>query len=74
MIFVSFVNNVTVALLNSDVETEEQLLATKLPDGSIVDEVRRGLVAKLGENITVRRFEKYKTAEGVLLVIYMAAK
>jgi elongation factor Ts len=62
--FVSFVNNVTVALLSSDVETEEQLLATKLPDGSTVDEVRRGLVAKLGENITVRRFEKYKTAEG----------
>ncbi|MFA6053281.1 MAG: translation elongation factor Ts [Methylobacter sp.] len=62
--FVSFVNNVTLALLNSDIATEEQLLATKLPDGSTVDEVRRGLIAKLGENITVRRFEKYKTAEG----------
>lgn len=62
--FVGFVNNVTVALLNSDIETEEQLLAMKLPDGNTVDEVRRGLIAKLGENITVRRFEKYKTTEG----------
>ncbi len=62
--FVSFVNNVTLALLNSDIATEEQLLATQLSDGSTVDEVRRGLIAKLGENITVRRFEKYKTAEG----------
>ena len=32
--FVSFVNNVTAALLNSDVETEEQLLAMKLADGT----------------------------------------
>lgn len=62
--FVNFVNNVTVALLNSDIETEEQLLAMKLADGTIVDEVRRGLIAKLGENITVRRFQKYRTATG----------
>lgn len=62
--FVNFVNNITAALLASDVETDEQLLAMKLADGSIVDEVRRGLIAKLGENITVRRFAKYHTAEG----------
>jgi elongation factor Ts len=62
--FVSFVNNVTVALLNSDVKTEEQLLAMTLADGTVVDEVRRSLVAKLGENITIRRFEKYQTATG----------
>jgi elongation factor Ts len=62
--FVNFVNNVTAALLSSDAETEEQLLAMKLADGTIVDEVRRGLIAKLGENITVRRFLKYHTATG----------
>lgn len=61
--FVGFVNNVTDALLNSDVETEEQLLELKLADGT-VDEVRRGLIAKLGENITIRRFQKYHTATG----------
>lgn len=62
--FVSFVNNVTTALLNSDVETEEQLLAMTLADCTVVDEVRRALVAKLGENITIRRFHKYHTATG----------
>ncbi|MGJ0491538.1 translation elongation factor Ts [Methylobacter sp.] len=62
--FVNFVNNVTAALLASDVETDEQLLSMKLADGSIVDEVRRGLIAKLGENIAIRRFAKYHTAQG----------
>src|SRR5210317_2187835 len=32
--------------------------ATKLPSGETVDETRRALIAKLGENITVRRFER----------------
>jgi elongation factor Ts len=62
--FVAFVNNVTVALLNTDAESDEGLLAMTLADGASVDEVRRGLIAKLGENITVRRFQKYKTATG----------
>ena len=55
----------TVALLNAEnIETEEQLLAMPLEGGVTVDEMRRGLISKLGENITVRRFEKFKTAEG----------
>jgi elongation factor Ts len=62
--FVNFVNNVTAALLTSDVETDEQLQSMKLADGSIVDDVRRSLIAKLGENITIRRFVKYHTEQG----------
>ncbi|MGR8997664.1 MAG: translation elongation factor Ts [Gammaproteobacteria bacterium] len=63
--FVNFVNSVSAALLNAEgIETEEQLLAMPLEDGVTVDEMRRGLIAKLGENITVRRFEKFKTTEG----------
>jgi len=63
--FVNFVNSISVALLNSDnIESEEQLLAMPLEGGVTVDEMRRGLISKLGENITVRRFEKFKTAEG----------
>jgi len=63
--FVGFVNNVTLALLNAEnIETEEQLLAMPLEDGISVDEMRRGLISKLGENITVRRFERFKTNEG----------
>ncbi len=62
--FVAFVNDVTNALLKSDVKSDEELLAMTLANGTSVDEVRRGLIAKLGENITVRRFEKYQTASG----------
>ena len=63
--FIGFVNSVTIALLNADnIETEEQLLAMPLEDGISVDEMRRGLISKLGENITVRRFDRFKTTEG----------
>ena len=63
--FVNFVNSVSVALLNAEgIETEEQLLAMPLEGGVTVDEMRRGLISKLGENITIRRFEKFKTTEG----------
>lgn len=62
--FGNFVNSVTEALLNADIESPEQLLEMKLAGGKTVDEVRRELVAKLGENITVRRFEKYNAVDG----------
>jgi elongation factor Ts len=62
--FVKFVNDVTSALLSADVATNDQLLEVKLSDGSTVEETRRALIAKLGENITVRRFEKFHTAQG----------
>jgi len=61
--FVNFVNDITDALLSSDVETNEQLLTMKLSNGETVDDTRRALIAKLGENITIRRFVKF-TAEG----------
>ncbi len=35
-----------------------------MQDGQNVEEVRRALIAKLGENITVRRFEKYEADGG----------
>jgi elongation factor Ts len=41
----------------------DALNETKLPSGETVDEARRALIAKLGENITVRRFERIE-AEG----------
>ncbi|MDO8844590.1 MAG: translation elongation factor Ts [Methylicorpusculum sp.] len=62
--FIGFLNSIATALLTSDVETPEQLQDMKLESGKTVDEVRRELIAKLGENITIRRFETYKLAEG----------
>ncbi len=63
--FCAFVDVVTEALLDNDIQNDEQLLEMKLSDGKSVDEVRRGLIAKLGENITVRRFEKFVAKGGV---------
>ncbi len=62
--FVGFVSTIAAAVLNANIQTEEELLALPLADGVTVDEVRRGLISKLGENITIRRFEKFETAEG----------
>jgi elongation factor Ts len=68
--FVDFVNSVTEALLNANIETEEQLLTMPLEGGVTVDEMRRGLISTLGENITVRRFEKFKTDGGTACYLH----
>lgn len=62
--FGNFVTDITNALLNADIQNDEQLQAMTLASGQSVDETRRALIAKLGENITVRRFEKFTTATG----------
>lgn len=62
--FLTFVKDVTELLLTNDISNDEQLQAATLASGQTVDEVRRGLIAKLGENITVRRFERYVSANG----------
>ncbi len=63
--FTNFVNDIANTLLTTDVDNNEQLAEMKLSSGETVDEVRRALIAKLGENITVRRFEKYTVEGGV---------
>lgn len=53
--FQRFAGNVAKAALASKPANVEALLALKI-DGGTLDEVRRGLIAKIGENIGVRRF------------------
>jgi elongation factor Ts len=62
--FVKFVSSITTALLAMPVTTDDELSSMQLADGQTVEELRRSLIAKLGENITVRRFQKYQTAVG----------
>ena len=62
--FIGFTKDVADALLTANVENDEQLQALVLANGQSVDETRRALIAKLGENITVRRFEKFTTTSG----------
>ncbi|MCX7088631.1 MAG: translation elongation factor Ts [Methylococcales bacterium] len=62
--FLSFSNDVATALLSVTVNSDEELLAVMLPSGQSIDEVRRGLISKLGENITVRRFKQFAAQGG----------
>ncbi len=62
--FKGFVEDVTDALLTSKIENNEQLSEMKLANGESVEIRRRALIAKVGENISVRRFEKYVDVDG----------
>jgi elongation factor Ts len=55
--FLSFAAAVAKAALESRASDLDALLAVKLPSGQTVDETRRALIARIGENIGVRRFE-----------------
>jgi elongation factor Ts len=65
--FLAFAKNVaeTVAMHNpADIEA---LLALSIANGAdSVEETRKALVMKLGENLTVRRIQRYETATGSL--------
>ncbi len=62
--FIAFVNIITEFVLNNEVSSDAELLSATLATGKSIDETRRVLVAKLGENITIRRFERYTSAIG----------
>ena len=55
--FQAFASAVAKAALDSQPASLEALLAAPLGSGQTVDEARRGLIARIGENIGVRRFE-----------------
>jgi elongation factor Ts len=60
--FAGFAARVADCVLAHPVESVEQLAARPLEGGVTVDEARRALVAKLGENLSVRRFERIETS------------
>lgn len=62
--FKNFVSGIADSLLTASVESNEQLQEMVLVNGESVDTARRALIAKVGENITVRRFAKYANVEG----------
>ena len=55
--FQAFAAAVAQAALTAKPADLDALNATRLPSGQTVEETRRGLVARIGENIGVRRFE-----------------
>jgi elongation factor Ts len=63
--FTAFANEVAQLALAQKPADVEALSALKLASGESVDERRRALIAKIGENISVRRFERVETS-GIL--------
>ncbi|MEJ2686169.1 MAG: translation elongation factor Ts [Gammaproteobacteria bacterium] len=66
--FQDFAKAVADRVLTSSPDNVEALLAMPLKDGepATVDDARKELVAKLGENVNVRRFERVHAGAGVL--------
>ncbi len=55
--FKNFVNEVAQCVLNNKPDDLDALLTTVLADGVSVEDSRKNLIAKVGENMSVRRFD-----------------
>jgi elongation factor Ts len=63
--FVAFAKNVAEIVAKSNPADVDALLALPMAD-STVEETRKALVMKLGENVTIRRFGRYEAGSGKL--------
>jgi len=63
--FAAFADELAGRVLDADPANTDALAALELESGETVETMRRALVAKLGENITLRRFDRMQT-NGVL--------
>ena len=64
--FIDFVNALGKLALKNRPESVATFLTQTLDSGETVDEAREDIVAKIGENITVRRVQNVSTENGVL--------
>ena len=65
--FMAFAKNVAETVAKNDPADIETLSDMAIANGSgSVEETRKALVMKLGENVTIRRFERYATTTGRL--------
>jgi elongation factor Ts len=63
--FVAFTDAVAAAALQSSTDDVADLAAQKLADGSTIEAARTELIAKVGENISVRRMARLKS-DGII--------
>ncbi|MBK1655584.1 translation elongation factor Ts [Allochromatium vinosum] len=64
--FLEFAEAVAAAALSSGAADAESLAGQTLADGNTVDAAREALIAKIGENIQVRRLQRFDGTEGAL--------
>ncbi len=70
--FLAFADSVAKAIVDANVSTLEEVANANTDNGKTVEEARKELIAKLGENISVRRFKSFAT-EG-LVATYLHGK
>jgi elongation factor Ts len=63
--FNEFAAGVAQAVLDSNPASMEDLMAAKLADGTVVDERRRALISKIGENMSINRFELIESSGAI---------
>jgi elongation factor Ts len=71
--FINLARNLAQLVATKNLADTEALAAATLPSGENVDELRKALIMKLGENISVRRFVRY-VAQGRLASYLHGAK
>lgn len=59
---IAFAKNVAQTIAQSNPTDVEALSAAKLASGELLEDVRKAMIMKLGENINVRRFARFSTA------------
>jgi len=64
--FIDFVSALVKLALKNKPESVEAFLTQTLESGETVDEAREGIIAKIGENVSVRRLQNINTENGVL--------
>lgn len=64
--FVSVADRLAVMVSETSATSVEEFVNEKYDETSTVKEVLTALIAKLGENMTVRRFEKFSVENGVI--------
>ncbi|MBP9723076.1 MAG: elongation factor Ts [Gammaproteobacteria bacterium] len=70
--FIAFANDVAKAIVSNGIHHLDALGGAKLESGKTVEEARKELIAKLGENISVRRFAHFATTG--MLATYLHGK
>lgn len=68
--FLKFVETVAQAALASGAADVEALKAAKLADGATVEETRAAVIAKVGENVQVRRMARFDSNDTVAAYIH----
>ena len=68
--FIAFADTIAQAALASGVADVEALKSVKLASGETVEEARAAAIAKLGENIQIRRMSRIDTANNVAAYVH----